>query len=155
LASSWAVRPEVSFARYGERGVIDLLAWHEASGSLLVIELKTVLVDLQALIGGVDRKARLASGVARTLGWHAISVSSLVVVSAGRTNRRRVREHGQLIRSAFPDDGRTARAWVRRPSGRLRGLMFWPDMPVQNARPVLAGRQRVSAPRASVKGRES
>lgn len=33
--------PEVSFSIYGQRGVIDILAWHAATRSLLVIELKT------------------------------------------------------------------------------------------------------------------
>jgi len=32
----WVLAPEVSFAIYGERGVIDVLAWHEPSRSLLV-----------------------------------------------------------------------------------------------------------------------
>jgi transcriptional regulator with XRE-family HTH domain len=31
----WVVAAEVSFAIYGERGVIDLLAWHVATGSLV------------------------------------------------------------------------------------------------------------------------
>jgi hypothetical protein len=51
----WVVVPEVSFSIYGERGVIDILAWHEPSGSLLVIELKTAIVDISDLIGGADR----------------------------------------------------------------------------------------------------
>ena len=37
----WRFAPEVSFSFYGERGVIDVLAWHEARRMLLVIELKT------------------------------------------------------------------------------------------------------------------
>lgn len=45
----WTWRPEVSFSIYGERGVIDILAWHAATRSLLIIELKTELVDSQAL----------------------------------------------------------------------------------------------------------
>jgi transcriptional regulator with XRE-family HTH domain len=54
-AAAWDSRPEVSFAHYGERGVIDILAWHASTGSLLVIELKTALIDMQDLIGGMDR----------------------------------------------------------------------------------------------------
>jgi transcriptional regulator with XRE-family HTH domain len=41
----WVHAPEVSFAFYGERGVIDILAFHAATGSVLVIELKTELVS--------------------------------------------------------------------------------------------------------------
>src|SRR5919106_1796228 len=33
VALGWEMRPEVSFSRWGERGVIDLLAWHPASGA--------------------------------------------------------------------------------------------------------------------------
>lgn len=54
----WAFEPEVSFSIFGERGVIDGLAWHAASGSLLVIELKTEFVDINDLMGTVDRKRR-------------------------------------------------------------------------------------------------
>ena len=62
---SWTAVPEVSFSVFGERGVIDWLAWHEPTGSLLVIELKTAVVDVQALLGTLDRYERLAPGVAR------------------------------------------------------------------------------------------
>ena len=54
----WIARPEVSFSIYGERGVIDLLAWHAATRSLLVVELKTELIDLQDLVSVLDRKRR-------------------------------------------------------------------------------------------------
>ena len=47
----WIAAAEVSFAIYGERGIIDLLAWHAASGSLVVIELKTAIVDVDELLG--------------------------------------------------------------------------------------------------------
>ncbi len=53
--AEWLAQPEVSFAIYGERGVIDILAFHPRSRALLVIELKTGIVDVQALIGTVDR----------------------------------------------------------------------------------------------------
>ena len=39
------IAPEVSFAIRGERGVIDILAWHAKPGHSLVIELKTDIVD--------------------------------------------------------------------------------------------------------------
>jgi len=61
----WTLAPEVSFAIRGERGVIDILAWHAASRTLLVIELTTEIVDINELMGSVDRKRRLAALVAR------------------------------------------------------------------------------------------
>jgi len=38
LQDDWVWLPEVSFAHYGERGVIDILAWHPATRSLLIID---------------------------------------------------------------------------------------------------------------------
>jgi transcriptional regulator with XRE-family HTH domain len=59
----WRLAPEVSFAIYGERGIIDVLAWHAMNRSLLVIELKTDIADVNELIGTFDRKVRLASKI--------------------------------------------------------------------------------------------
>ena len=126
LASlGWVVAPEVSFAVYGERGVIDLLAWHGPTRTLLVVELKTEIVDLQDLIGVVDRKRRLAMRVAADRGWHAAVVASCVIVGEGPTNRRRLAAHRALLRSAFPADGRQLRKWLRAPTGSVHALAFF------------------------------
>ena len=55
----WQMAPEVSFSRWGERGVIDLLLWHPARRALLVIELKTDLVDIGEMLGRWTRNAAL------------------------------------------------------------------------------------------------
>jgi transcriptional regulator with XRE-family HTH domain len=71
-ATGWMSTPEVSFAIYGERGIIDQLAWHPATRHLLVIELKTEFVDVNELLGTLDRKARLGPdhrSRARLDGW--------------------------------------------------------------------------------------
>jgi len=125
-ANGWICRPEVSFSVYGERGSIDALAWHPRHRVLIVVELKTSLVDLQALISGVDRKARLAAGLAREWGWTASAVASWVVVSEGRTSRRRLHEHRDVLRVAFRADGRAVRGWLAAPGRSIRGLSFWP-----------------------------
>ena len=122
----WLVAPEVSYSVYGERGVIDILAWHEPSGSLLVIEIKTAIVDVSDLIGGVDRKRRLGPEVARDRGWQADTVSGWVIVGQGRTNERRVAEQRALLRTAFPQDGRAMSAWLRDPAGAVSALSIWP-----------------------------
>jgi len=56
---TWVLAPEVSYAIYGERGVIDIVAWHPGRRAILVIELKTDVVDVNQLIGKVGEKARL------------------------------------------------------------------------------------------------
>ena len=42
----WEVATEISFNMRGDRGTIDILAFHAATGSLLVIEIKSVVPDL-------------------------------------------------------------------------------------------------------------
>jgi transcriptional regulator with XRE-family HTH domain len=122
--SEWLVVPEASFAIYGERGVIDILCFHRASGSLQVVELKTTIVDVQGLIGSVDRYRRLAPQVAAERGWSAASVSCWVVLRESATNRRRLAAHSTVLRTAFPDDGRRMRAWLRGPAGQVAALSF-------------------------------
>jgi hypothetical protein len=122
----WSMEPEVSFSIYGERGIIDVLAWHPVRRILLVIELKTELVDVNELMGSVDRKRRLAIEIARQRGWDPVSVSTWVVIAEGRTNRRAVAAHAATLRAKFPTDGRSVARWLRRPEGRMHGLGFLP-----------------------------
>ncbi len=85
----WARRHEVSFSIYGERGVIDILAWHAETRSLLIIELKTELVDPQDLVATMGQQIRLGTRIAAQYGWAPLSVSVWVVVVDSSTNRRR------------------------------------------------------------------
>lgn len=39
-AANWTVRPEVSFNHFGDRGRVDLLAFHPGTGIVLVVEVK-------------------------------------------------------------------------------------------------------------------
>jgi transcriptional regulator with XRE-family HTH domain len=146
----WLIAPEVSFAIYGERGVVDALAFHPASRSLLVIELKTQLVDVQGLIGTVDRYRRLAPTIARARGWQADSVGVCVLLRESVTNRRHVQQHGAVLAAAFPDDGRRLRGWLKRPEGRLAALTFLSYSPGRNASARVAGVQRVRLAKTSV-----
>jgi transcriptional regulator with XRE-family HTH domain len=122
----WVLAPEVSFSIYGERGVIDILAWHEPTRSLLVIELKTAIADVNELLGTLDRKKRLAAQVARERGWDPLSVSAWLIVSDTRTNRRRLDAHMAVIRNAFPQGTWAMRRWLRRPQGAIAAQTVWP-----------------------------
>jgi transcriptional regulator with XRE-family HTH domain len=139
----WVFEPEVSFAIYGERGVIDILAWHPRRRALLVIELKTDIVDVNDLVGGVDRKRRLAHKVARDRGWEARFVSVWIIVAAGRTNRARLAAHGAMLRAAYPMDGRTIRHWLRDPARPVAALSLWQNMHPGAAKADLAAVRRV------------
>lgn len=121
----WILAPEVSFSVYGERGIVDLVAWHQASHALLLIELKTDIADVNELVGTFHRKVRLGRDIAADRGWMPDTVSGWVIVAPGRTNRERIAAHGAVLRAAFPMDGRAIGAWLRRPSGSVSALSMW------------------------------
>ncbi len=116
--------PEVSFSIYGERGVIDMLAWHSGRRALLVIELKSEIVDVNELLGTLDRKRRLAWRIARERGWNPESVSVWLAIADTRTNRRRVDAHGYLLRSVFKDGPTALRSYLADPSRPIAALTF-------------------------------
>lgn len=142
-ATPWLLAPETTFAIYGERGVIDILSFHPPTGALLVIELKTDLVDVQQLVGSVDRYRRLAPRIARDRGWQVRSVSAWVVLRDTRTNRRRVAAHADVLRVAFPRDGRSARRWIAAPDGSIAALSFISDSSDRPAAASSSGVRRV------------
>ena len=126
-AGGWDLASEVTFSIWGERGAIDLLAWHGATRSLMVSEIKTEIVDAGRLVAQVDRFRRLAPEIARERGWHAGQVAVWVAVADTRTNRRRLAAHRGALRGTFPDDGRRLRGWLGRPVGTISALTFLPD----------------------------
>jgi transcriptional regulator with XRE-family HTH domain len=145
-AAGWEVAVEASFSIDGERGSIDVFAWHPPTASVAVTEIKSVVPDSQATLHVLDRKARLAARIARERGWTCSNVSRVLVVGESRTSRRRVERHASMFAAAFPVRGRAVLGWIRRPSGRpIAGLLFL--APPRRASPA-GGRERVSrAPR--------
>ncbi|MEA2546356.1 MAG: hypothetical protein QOI09_1629, partial [Chloroflexota bacterium] len=150
----WRFEPEVSFSVYGERGVVDGLAWHPGTRSLLVIELKTEFVDINELMGGVDRKRRLAPVIASERGWRPATVSSWVAVADGRTNRRALARHETTLRAKFRSDGHGIAAWLREPSGSLDALGFLTVAPLASTGVAVGGTRRVHRARPVAPGRD-
>jgi transcriptional regulator with XRE-family HTH domain len=120
----WIVHAEVSFNVYGDRGRIDLLAYHPVFRVLLVIEIKTRIADIQALLGPLDIKERLAREVARRFGWDPVVVVPMIVVEESSTCRRRVDAHASLF-ARFGLRGRDAISWLRRPDHTARGVLVF------------------------------
>lgn len=141
----WTAIPEATFQVRGERGSIDILAWHEATGTLLVIEVKSVVPDVQATVGGLDRKTRIAPILARERGWAVSGIGRLLVLPDDRTSRRRIETFGTTFDRAFPARTAAIKRWLARPSGPLAGVLFLSDLPVTHAR------QRVRPRRGAVK----
>jgi transcriptional regulator with XRE-family HTH domain len=143
---AWTLDPEVSFSIQGERGIIDILAWHPGHRALVVIELKTDIVDVNELIGQMDRRRRLAQRIAEERGWDPLTISTWVIVAAGRTNRARLAAHRVLLRNAFPVDGRSMMGWLRRPDRRVAALSLWDRVDDGTVPGGLAARHRVRVP---------
>jgi transcriptional regulator with XRE-family HTH domain len=122
----WIATPEVSFNVYGDTGAVDVLCWHAERRMCLVVELKSEIVDVQGMIGALDRYRRLAPRIARDRGWDPVTVSTWVAIAAGRANERALATHRTVLRTAFPCDGRRLAAWLRDPIGRIDALTFLP-----------------------------
>ena len=122
----WDVAIEVSFSISGERGSIDILAFHRATGTILVVEIKSVVPDIQAMVFTLDRKTRLALEIARQRGWNGRTVGRLLVVRESRTSRRRVSDHAATFDAAFPARTVAVKRWLRSPGGprSFSGLWF-------------------------------
>lgn len=131
---------EASFSEWGERGRIDLLAFDPATRVLVIVEVKTLLLDLQDLFGSLNVKERLAVTIAERRGWTVNRCVTVLAVAHTAANRTVVREHPSLfanfdtrpLTTARLRPGRRLIHWVRADGGSGS----W-----------LAGRERVSRQR--------
>jgi transcriptional regulator with XRE-family HTH domain len=131
---------EASFSEWGERGRIDLLAFDPLSGTLVIVEAKTQLLDLQDLFGSLNVKERLAATIAERRGWKVDRCVTLLAVAQTAANRTAVREHPSSF--ADFDTRRLTIAGLR----LGRRLIHWVRAD-GDAGSWLAGRQRVSRQR--------
>jgi transcriptional regulator with XRE-family HTH domain len=129
-AGDCSVEVEVSFNWYGDRGRYDALAFHPPTGTLIVVEVKTRLGDVQDLLGRLDVKLRLAPQAARAQGWpQPLRVVPCLLVAEGRTARRVVADHPELF-ARFALRGRDARRWLANPSDEpVSGILLFESVP--------------------------
>jgi transcriptional regulator with XRE-family HTH domain len=143
---AWEVLAERTFSHVSERGSIDLLARHPSTGVVAVIEIKTVVVDLQDLLARLDAKTRLAPTVAAPLGWRPTTVVPCLFVTASTTARRRLVDHAPLF-ARFDVRGSAVRSWIQTP-GPAGGLLALVSPPLSSQAAVRrAGRRRVRSRR--------
>jgi Holliday junction resolvase-like predicted endonuclease len=137
----WEVHAEVTYAVWGERGSVDILAWHAATRTLLVVEVKTALVSVEETLRRHDAKQRLAAEVAaERFGWdRPAAVCRLLVLPDRTTTRRHVARHGAVLDRAYRLRADDARRWLRAPAGGPSILLFAPV-----TRGVRVGRNGVS-----------
>ena len=125
--AGWIDRHETSYNVFGERGAIDDMAYHPATRTLVVSELKTGIYDAQGTLAKLDEKERLAVGIAQRFGWHVGRVVACPVVAEGRTNRRRIEQHPALF-GRFDCRGRSATAWLRDPTRPVGSLLVFEEL---------------------------
>ena len=149
----WDVAVEVSFSRFGERGSIDVLAWHPLRRALAVFEVKSVTPDMQAMLAGLDRKARLGPSIAAERGWEPAAVARILVLGDTSTNRDRLARHAAMIGTSLPEGTRGVRRWLASPGvPGVAGVLFLRD--VRGEGVPRRGRHRVRARRGPPRSAE-
>jgi transcriptional regulator with XRE-family HTH domain len=128
----WEIRAEVTFNHFGDRGSVDLLAWHPELRALLIVEIKTELVSIEETLRTLDMKARVVPMfAARDLGWVADRlggapfVGVMLVLPDSSTSRDAVTRHQVLFDGSLPARTVAVRRWLRRPASPIRGILFF------------------------------
>jgi transcriptional regulator with XRE-family HTH domain len=119
----WEVEVEFTFNVFGDRGSVDILAWHPATRTLLIVEVKSRFTDLQAMLMSLARKLRVVPDAAREArGWDAVHVGRIVVAYGSAENRAVVARFASTFDAALPARATEVRAWLRHPTGLLSGV---------------------------------
>lgn len=138
-AHGFQTETEASFSEWGERGRIDLLAFDPSTRTLVIVEVKTQLLDLQKLFGSLNVNERLASTIAKHRGWIVGQTATVLATASTPANHKIVREHPSLF-SQF------ARRRLTVPSLRKETrILHWVNADAGRSS-WLAGRQRVRRP---------
>jgi transcriptional regulator with XRE-family HTH domain len=154
--AGWLVVPEWSFNHFGERGSVDIIAWHDATRTLLIIEVKSRLDDVQELLHTFGRKVRLAPDLlAKERGWVPANIATMLVVGDGNASREVVRRHATTFDTRWPERTARCKAFVRGPDSGTSpfrgGIWFVPAEDGPTGRPVVQPQRvrRRTAPEAT------
>lgn len=140
----WEVRVEHSFNVRGERGSVDILAWLAGSAALLIVEVKSRLVDVQELLSTFDRKRRVVPAtVAAEFGWRPRVVGRVLVLPEDTVVRTTVTRHADVFASALPSRTVEIRRWCGEPNRPLAGIWFLRDNNTSNRMRAGGGPRRV------------
>jgi transcriptional regulator with XRE-family HTH domain len=137
-AAGFMTETEASFSEWGERGRVDLLAFDPRAGTLVIVEIKTQLLDLQDLFGALNVKERLVQTIADRRSWAARRRVTILAVAATAANREIVRTHPALF-AAYGAE-RLTRAAIEGASNRM---LHWVTPERAERSSWIAGRQRV------------
>jgi hypothetical protein len=119
----WEVDVEFTFNFFGDRGSVDVLGWHPATRTLLIIEVKSRFTDLQAMLVSLARKLRVVPDAAREdRGWDATHIGRIVVAYGSAENRAVLARYASTFDAALPARANEIRRWLRHPEGALSGV---------------------------------
>jgi transcriptional regulator with XRE-family HTH domain len=143
--AGWLVRTEVEIVSGSTRGWIDILAFRPSDRTLLVVEIKTELVDLGAIMRQQNWYEREAWAAARRFGWRPTTrIGALMGLGTDATIQR-IRDNRQLIAHAFAGTAAQLGDFVNSPAA------VTPDRAIALVDPLDRGRAWLR--RAPVSGR--
>jgi transcriptional regulator with XRE-family HTH domain len=124
-ASGWVVTVEWSFNHFGERGAVDIVGWHAGRRALAIVEVKSRIVDVQDLLGKLDRKVR----VARELlpgerAWTPERLGRILVLPDTSTARDSIARLARTFDVSLPARTVETRRWLRDPGQDLESVWF-------------------------------
>lgn len=129
----WETILEYSFNHFGDRGSVDVVAWHAARRALVIIEVKSALANMQDTLAKIDRKVRIVPLLlTRERSWTPTFVARLLVVPDASTVRRVIARHEATFRMAFPARTVEVRRWLAAPDRPLAGIMFLSNLSPRN-----------------------
>lgn len=111
----WEVIDEAAVGSGRLRGYIDLLGHRPGDGSVLVVEVKTEIRDLGAIVRTLRWYAEEAWAAARLQGWRPRRVIVLLVVLDSTAVEDELRMSADLARRAFPADPLAVGSWLADP----------------------------------------
>jgi transcriptional regulator with XRE-family HTH domain len=101
-ADGWLTAGEVEIVEGRSRGWIDVLAFHPATRTLLVIEVKTEIHDLGQIERTLAWYGRAAWSASKRLGWRPRRVERCVLVLATEANDARLFANRVALAASFP-----------------------------------------------------
>lgn len=117
----WDVRREVEIHHGRSHGWIDVFAFHAATRSAVVVEVKSAVPDIGATQRTLGWYTRMAWDVGRSFGSPMRRVGAALLCLATVVNEARLAQNADLMRQAYPVRATALFDWLAAPVGDLPG----------------------------------
>lgn len=125
----WDPAVEVSFAEFGERGSIDILAARPEFRAIAVTEVKADVGSSEEMHRVLDVKERLAPKIAeQRFGLRLATVGRILILPGSSSMRRFVERHAATMDAIYPARTNEVKAWLRAPTHPIRGIWFMSEV---------------------------